>query len=549
MTTILDIRNLTIALPAQADRDTALDSVSLQLHAGEILCVVGESGSGKSVTAGAILQLLPSALSVRSGQVLFEGQDLLSASPKTLRTIRGARIGMIFQEPMTALNPLHTIGRQIGEVFRIHTSLRRADIDARVQALLIDVGLPDPTRIQHAYPHELSGGQRQRAMIAMALALDPAVLIADEPTTALDVTTQARVLTLIRELQARRGTAVLFITHDFGVVADIADRVTVMQHGKVVEQGLAGQVLDQPTHPYTRALIAAVPGRRASARQAPLPTRSPSPPALSVKNIVKTYTRGGFARHTRVTHALRGVSLCVARGETLGIVGESGSGKSTLARCLMHLTDIDSGTIQVGDTALTSLSPRQRRARAAIIQMVFQDPQGSLNPRRTVGDLIAQGPRIQGVPAHEAHARARELLDLVGLPANAFDRYPHAFSGGQRQRIGLARALALNPHVLVADEPVSALDVSVQAQVLALLRSLKSKLALSVVFITHDLHVAAEVSDRIAVMQNGEIVEIGSAATLFAAPTHPYTRRLLASVAGRGWLEQHTHEIAPALAA
>lgn len=540
MTVVLDIRNLSVGLPAQADRSHALETVSLELRANEILCVVGESGSGKSVTAGAILGLLPQALPVRSGEILFEGQNLLAVTPAAMRRVRGARIGMIFQEPMSALNPLHTIGQQIGEVFRIHTKASRKEIEARILALLTDVGLPEPAHARHAYPHELSGGQRQRAMIAMALALQPAVLIADEPTTALDVTTQARVLALIRGLQAKYGMAVLFITHDFGVVAEIADRVAVMQHGRVVEVGQAAQVLNAPVHPYTRGLIAAVPGRgpQATARQnqhSPVsPTRNPNA-ALTVSTLVKTYRGKGLTRRARITHALRGVSFTVQQGETLGIVGESGSGKSTLARCIMQLTDIDAGSIHVGSTDLAALSPRQRREYAPQIQMVFQDPHGSLNPRRTVGDLISQGPIIHGTPPAQAHVQARELLTLVGLGPAAFDRYPHEFSGGQRQRIGLARALALKPQVLVADEPVSALDVSVQAQVLAMLAQLRRKLDLSLVFITHDLRVAAEICDRIAVMKDGEIVEIGDTASVFANPAHDYTRKLLASVVGREW--------------
>lgn len=546
MTVVLDIRTLSVGLPAQADRSHALDAISLDLRSNEILCVVGESGSGKSVTAGAILGLLPKTLPVHGGEILFEGQDLLALSPQALRKVRGARIGMIFQEPMSALNPLHTIGEQIGEVFRIHTKVRNREIDARILALLKDVGLPEPEHARNAYPHELSGGQRQRAMIAMALALQPAVLIADEPTTALDVTTQARVLDLIRGLQSKYGMAVLFITHDFGVVAEIADRVAVMQHGRIVEIGEANQVLNAPVHPYTRGLIAAVPGiaprptkHEQNRSSIALPTADEGPDerhaALTVSSLTKTYRGKGFTRQARVTHALRGVSLTVRQGETLGIVGESGSGKSTLARCIMQLTDIDAGTIHVGTTELASLSHKQRRAHAPKIQMVFQDPHGSLNPRRTVGDLISQGPIIHGIPVAHAHAQARELLALVGLERSAFDRFPHEFSGGQRQRIGLARALALKPDVLVADEPVSALDVSIQAQVLSMLAQLREKLNLSLVFITHDLRVAAEICDRIAVMKDGEIVEIGDTETVFTTPAHPYTRQLLDSVLGREW--------------
>jgi peptide/nickel transport system ATP-binding protein len=529
MSAVLRLQGLTVALPKGADRAHALKDVSLDLNANEILCVVGESGSGKSMTASAIMRLLPPGVRIESGAVLFEGQDLATADERSMRAIRGAGIAMVFQEPMTALNPLRTVGDQIAEMFRIHFDLSAKEIAARMLALLEEVRIPDPAQAARAYPHELSGGQRQRAMIAMALALDPRVLIADEPTTALDVTTQAQILHLIRDLQRRKGTAVLFITHDFGVVAEIADRVAVMQHGVVVEQGPAAQVLHAPQHPYTKALVAAVPPLHA-----PAPRHLSEDIILRMKDVRKTYRTGGFlGRGARVTHAVRGVTLNLPRGATLGVVGESGSGKSTLARCIVRLIEPDGGAITLDGTNLLALRRREMRQAARRVQMVFQDPFGSLNPRRRAGELVAQGPIVHGTDPATAMARAKELFALVGLDPASTERYPHEFSGGQRQRIGLARALALDPEVLVADEPVSALDVSVQAQVLQLLAELRQRLNLSIVFITHDLRVAAQVCDIVAVMKEGEVVEHGLIGAVFNRPQHAYTQALLASVPGR----------------
>ncbi|WP_441231835.1 ABC transporter ATP-binding protein [Tardiphaga sp. 215_C5_N2_1] len=525
---ILTIDGLSVKLPKGADRSHALGGVSMAIAANEIVCVVGESGSGKSVMANAIMRLLPGEVAIDGGRVLFEGKDLASASNTEMRKVRGAGIAMIFQEPMTALNPLRTIGDQIGEMFEIHTELSKTEIKARVLGLLQDVHIPDPVQAARAYPHELSGGQRQRAMIAMALALDPRLLIADEPTTALDVTTQAQILKLIKELQTRRNTAVLFITHDFGVVAEIADRVVVMQHGNVVEQGAVKDVLTNPQHPYTQQLIAAVP-----------PLTAPPPRALSddiiltLDNVSKTYRNGGFlGRGVRVTHAVKSVSLKLPRGATLGIVGESGSGKSTLARCIIRLIDPDGGAIVLEGKDWAKLTRDEVRRETKHIQMVFQDPFASLNPRRKAGDLVAQGPIVHGTPRAQAVAQAKELFRLVGLDPSAIDRFPHEFSGGQRQRIGLARALALKPDVLVADEAVSALDVSVQAQVLKMLHELRERLGLSIVFITHDLRVAAQICDLVAVMKDGEVVEHGLAGEVFGNPQHAYTQALLASIPG-----------------
>jgi peptide/nickel transport system ATP-binding protein len=525
---VLSIEHLGVRLPGGADRSHALSDVSLSIASNELLCVVGESGSGKSMMANAIMRLLPNDVTIDGGRVMFEGRDLASADVAEMRRVRGAGIAMIFQEPMTALNPLRTIGDQIGEMFSIHTELSKTEINEKVLALLGDVRIPDPKVAAKAYPHELSGGQRQRAMIAMALALDPKLLIADEPTTALDVTTQAQILKLIRDLQQRRKAAVLFITHDFGVVAEIADRVVVMQHGVIVEQGTATDVLNNPQHAYTRQLIAAVP-----------PLKAPPPRLLSGENILtisgvsKTYRSGGFlGRGARVTPAVKDVTLALPKGATLGIVGESGSGKSTLARCIVRLIDPDAGSIVLEGKDWAKLSRENVRRETRHIQMVFQDPFASLNPRRKAAELVAQGPIVHGTPRAQALAYARELFALVGLDPSAGDRFPHEFSGGQRQRIGLARALALKPDVLVADEPVSALDVSVQAQVLKLLADLRQRLGLSIVFITHDLRVAAQICDLVAVMKDGAVVEQGLAGDVFGNPQHPYTQALLASIPG-----------------
>ena len=525
---VLTLERLSVRLPAGADRPHALSDVSLAIAANEILCVVGESGSGKSIMANAIMRLLPKEITIDGGSVHFEGRDLATASLVEMRRVRGAGIAMIFQEPMTALNPLRTIGDQIGEMFSIHTDLSRSAIRARVLALLDDVRIPDSEAAAKAYPHELSGGQRQRAMIAMALALDPKLLIADEPTTALDVTTQAQILELIRDLQKRRNTAVLFITHDFGVVAEIADRVAVMQHGSIVEQGPALSVLQNPQHPYTRQLIAAVPPLAA-----PPPRPLSDDMVLTIDNVSKTYRTGGLlGRGARVTHAVKAVSLTLPRGATLGIVGESGSGKSTLARCLVRLIDPDTGSIMLDGKDWAKLTKENVRRETRHIQMVFQDPFASLNPRRKAIELLAQGPIIHGTPRTKAIADAKELFALVGLDPSAGDRFPHEFSGGQRQRVALARALALQPEVLVADEAVSALDVSVQAQVLNPLEDLKARLGLSMLFITHDLRVAAQICDLVAVMKDGEVVEQGLAGDVFGRPRHAYTRALLASIPG-----------------
>ncbi|MBD8875851.1 ABC transporter ATP-binding protein [Roseibium polysiphoniae] len=528
---VLRIEDLQIALPEGADRAFAVDDVSYELNAGEILCIVGESGSGKSMSANAMMGLLPDQVRPTAGHIFFDGQDLLTLSEAELRDLRGRRIAMIFQEPMSALNPLMRIEDQISEVFEAHNLLTPKERRARTLELLNEVQIPDPEKAMQAYPFQLSGGQRQRVMIAMALALEPDVLIADEPTTALDVTTQAQILELIHDLRDRHGMAVMFITHDFGVVAEIADRVAVMQFGKIVEKGTAEEVLDNPQHDYTRKLIAAIPKLHAEKQEM---VTSPTP-ILEVIGLCKTYRSGGglFGGPERVVKAVKMINLKLAEGETLGIVGESGSGKSSVGRCLVRLMEPDAGSVFLAGEDMAHLKGEKLRSARKSIQMIFQDPFASLNPRTKIGRIIAEGPIAHGVPAQVAFAKAAELLELVGLDKSALDRYPHEFSGGQRQRVGIARALALEPRVIIADEAVSALDVSIQAQVLDLLADLKARLNLALVFITHDLRVAAQICDRIAVMQKGEVVEIGTAHDIFNAPQSAYTQSLIEAIPGR----------------
>lgn len=527
---VLQIEGLSVALPKGADRPLAVENVSYSVNRGEIMCVVGESGSGKSMAANTVMGLLPKGVRPVQGSVTFEGQNLLALSEKQHRTLRGLKIGMIFQEPMTALNPLMRVGAQIAEVFEAHGQLSPRQRQARALELLVEVGIPQPEKAISAYPFELSGGQRQRVMIAMALALEPVLLIADEPTTALDVTTQAQILALIRDLQQRRGMAVMFITHDFGVVAEIANRVCVMCHGRIVEIGNARDVLENPQDTYTQALIAAIPSNALPPHRAP----ATSAPLLEIKGLNKVFrSRGGWFKATREVRALDDVSLTLAKGETVGIVGESGSGKSTLGRCVVRLEHPDNGELLLDGVNFSQLSGSALRHERHRVQMIFQDPYASLNPRTRVGMAIAQGPMANGTPKAAALRQAGELLELVGLGASAVTRFPHEFSGGQRQRIGIARALALNPELIVADEAVSALDVSIQAQVLELLESLKQRLSLSLLFITHDLRVAAQICDRIVVMQHGRIVEQGSAEQIFLAPQAAYTRSLLDAIPGR----------------
>ena len=529
---VLQIDQFSVSLPSGADRQFAIEDISLQVAPREILCIVGESGSGKSVTAHGIMGLLPTGqLEPVGGTIHLLGESLLDATSGRLQQLRGSRMSMIFQEPMTALNPVMTLGRQIEEVLAEHTRISTRERMERTLNLMESVNLPDPPNLYRTYPHQISGGQRQRVMIAMALALEPALLIADEPTTALDVTTQAQILTLISNIQREHNTGVLFITHDFGVVAEIADRVVVMKDGKIVETGPTKHVLGAPKDAYTRMLIAAVPiftPRR-------IPSGATKPIVLATDTLSKTYHTKSFFGRRRTVVAVQKVTIKIRQGETLGVVGESGAGKSTVARCVARLIEPTNGQIYMHNENLAKLSISQFRPWRKRIQIVFQDPYRSLNPRRTIGDAIAEGPKNFGATSKKAYERTSELLDLVGIDPTAADRYPHQFSGGQRQRVCIARALAMEPELLVADEPVSALDVSVQAQVLNLLTDIQARFNLAILFITHDLRVAAQISDHIAVMYQGEIVEQGPASHVFANPTHDYTKRLFNAAPGRSW--------------
>ena len=527
---VLGIEGLTIDLPKDGDREHAVMAVSFEVHPGEVVCLVGESGSGKSVIAFGVMGLLAKALKVSNGTVRLAGEDLIGLDERRLRDLRCTEMGMIFQEPMTALNPVMKCGQQIDEVLEEHTELGASERRERVLEMIEQVHLPDPTRMYESYPHQLSGGQRQRIMIAMALILEPQLLIADEPTTALDVTTQAQILKLIRELQSERDTGVLFITHDFGVVAEIADRVAVLKQGELVEVGDAKTVLANPQHPYTQMLVQSVPSHEPPGRPT-IPENAPV--VMRTVDLAKQYFSHTFLGGRRAVDAARSVNIEVRKGETLGIVGESGSGKSTVARCVARLIETTDGRIMLSGTEIARMPARQLRELRRKVQIVFQDPYRSLNPRRTVGESIIEGPMNYGVSRSEAEAKARELMELVRLDPDGLERYPHQFSGGQRQRICIARALAMGPELLIADEAVSALDVSVQAQVLGLLEDIRERLQLAVLFITHDLRVAAQICDRVAVMSRGEVVEYGSAVEVFGNPQHEYTRALFEAAPGR----------------
>ncbi|MFC3737328.1 dipeptide ABC transporter ATP-binding protein [Paractinoplanes deccanensis] len=510
------MEDLSIAFEAEATR-----GVAFELRRGRVLALVGESGSGKSVSAMSILGLLPGTARV-SGSITFEGEQLVGADPERLRELRGGRIGTVFQEPMTAFNPVFTVGNQIAEALRTHDKPASRQ---RVHDLLGLVGLDDPRRVARSYPHQLSGGQLQRAMIAMAISCDPVLLIADEPTTALDVTAQAGILALLRDLRERLGMAILLITHDMGVVAGLADDVVVLEKGVVVERAPAGRLFAAPEDGYTRALLDAVPRLGSATREA----IEPSGDTLVLTDVVVEYS-GRF-------RAVDGVSLTVGAGEILGLVGESGSGKSTIGRAVAGLVPVTAGTALVGgaDIGRAARHPWRRAAQLRRIRsgigIVFQDPASSLNPRVTVADSIAE-PLVlhRDLDAAARGRRVAELLDAVRLPTALRDRYPYEMSGGQRQRVAIARALALNPPLLIADEPTSALDVSVQARVLELLRSLQDEFGFACLFISHDLAVVERLAHRVAVMHRGTIVEQGPAPDVLRAPEHPYTRRLLASV-------------------
>jgi len=530
MSIVLEVKNLTIGVRGAA-LPPPVNDVSFSIEAGETLCIVGESGSGKSLSSLAIMGLLDRhALRVDAGDITVDGQNILAASSEKLRRMRASTMSMVFQEPMTALNPVERVGSQIEEVLRVHGERSSRRRRARVMEMLDAVHLPEPERIYRSYPHQLSGGQRQRIVICMALILNPKMLIADEPTTALDVTTQKQILALIQEMKDRFNTAVLFITHDFGVVSEIADRIAVMNRGKLVEVGSRDDVLSYPKTDYTRMLVLSVPSL--------VPRESTSEfgeVVLSVKGLTKTFSSGGFLQKSRSVDAVKAADLELRRNEILGIVGESGSGKTTLARCLARLIAPSKGVINLKGVNISDLRERDLRPHRKNIQVVFQDPFRSLNARMRIKNIITEGLTNYGVSRREGYKKAAELMHLVGLDEAMLDRFPHQFSGGQRQRICIARALALEPDVLVADEAVSALDVSVQRQVLDLLDDIRAKRSIAVLFITHDLRVAGRICDRIMVMKDGDIVEAGTSSQVLGAPHHAYTRQLIASAPGRHW--------------
>ena len=529
---VLSVENLTVKLPDHADRLNAIEEVSFDVRTNEILCVVGESGSGKSVTAHTVMGLLPpKQLKPTAGRILLQGGNLFEKSELELREMRGAKMSMIFQEPMTALNPVVTVGDQIEEVLRIHRPSNPKERARLCNEVMEAVNLPEPEKLRKSYPHQLSGGQRQRIMIAAALILEPFLLIADEPTTALDVTTQAQILRLIRDIQAKHDTGVLFITHDFGVVAEIADRVVVMQDGRIVEVGETHELLRNPQESYTRMLISSVPSLTPKARN----NSKDSNVVLSTQSLSKIYGGKSFFRKTREVNAAQDVNIEIRKGETLGIVGESGSGKSTVARCIVRLINPTSGEIYIDDDEIAELPESSLRQHRRRVQIIFQDPYRSLNPRRTVGQSIVEGPMNYGLDKDSAWTRATELLKLVDIDSKAIDRFPHQFSGGQRQRICIARALAMEPEVLIADEAVSALDVSVQSQVLDLLDDVRKKFDLAMLFITHDLRVASQICDNVAVMCKGMVVEQGKSSEVFKNPKHSYTQELFNAAPGRNF--------------
>ncbi|HEV3360781.1 MAG TPA: ABC transporter ATP-binding protein [Pseudonocardiaceae bacterium] len=547
---LLSVEKVSVTFSTEGAETVAADEVSYSVAAGEVLAVVGESGSGKTVTAMSLLGLLPPTATV-TGAAFLSGTSLFELDREQLRQIRGERVGFVFQEPMSALNPVFTIGAQVAEAITVHHKIPSAKARQRAEELLHSVGLPDPARVVRAYPHELSGGQLQRVVIAMAVANEPALLIADEPTTALDVTVQADILELLRDLRSRLGVGILLITHDMGVVADLADRVVVMHEGKVVEHGTVTEIFGNPQQEYTRQLLGSVVSLAGTPTAPPVDesgeliergaqvavvghpaTRSvvDSPatePTLRITDLSVVYV-GRF--RSIAVHAVDRVSVHIEPGEVLGLVGESGSGKSTLASTVVGLVPTTAGTIELAGANLATLRGKARRTALGRIGMVFQDPGSSLNPRATVGASIAEPLLLHSdLRGGDLDARVRELLDAVSLPTAMAGRFPHELSGGQRQRIGIARGIALNPALLIADEPTSALDVSVQARVLELFRTLQTELRFACLFISHDLAVIEEVAGRVAVMHRGHVVEQGPTEQVLATPLHPYTHRLITS--------------------
>ncbi len=524
---LLSVENLSVTFNHQ---QKVVDDISFAIYPGETFALVGESGSGKSITALSVLRLLPNNARINATAISLQGDNLIKRPEFELCNIRGRRIGLIFQDPMSSLNPVMTIGSQIEEVINIHFSLPRQAVKERVLQLLQQVEIPDPHQRIKDYPHQLSGGQRQRVMIAIALAGKPALLIADEPTTSLDVTIQAQILTLLKSIQQQVGMALWLISHDLALVSTIADRVAVMQQGKIVETGFTQELFNRPRHPYTRKLLAALPSMQSCLTHIP----QEKPPLLQVKDFYCYYPirKGLFKRVVDFVRAVDGVSFNIQQGKTLALVGESGCGKTTLGKSLLNLIPGGSGQVTINGVKLDNLSGEELRKQRANIQIVFQDPFSSMNPRMLVGDIITEGIRAlhPKISSAERKATVKRLLEQVDLPLDSAQRYPHEFSGGQRQRICIARALAVNPKLIVCDEPTSALDVSVQAQIIQLLKTLQQEKGLSYLFITHDLAVVAEIADEVAVMYQGKIIEYGHVEQILTQPEKPYTRKLLEAV-------------------